>query len=162
MRIVVFSDSHGNYYSLEDAVEANLSADMFIHLGDGQRELQRLEEKYPDKKFIHVRGNCDFASQSSLTEIIVIDEKNKILAVHGHNHGVRSGSVSLLKSLAMMNNANIVLFGHTHCRYQHYEDGIYFLNPGSISEPRDGKPASYGYIDIMPNGIMTNIVDLKK
>ena len=36
MRIVLMSDSHGNYAAINNIVKRNLSADIFIHLGDGE------------------------------------------------------------------------------------------------------------------------------
>ena len=42
-----------------------------------------------------------------------------------------------------------------------YEEGIHILNPGSAGQPRDGKPASYAYIDITKDGgIFCSHVDL--
>ncbi len=39
MRIIVMSDTHGNFSAIEKIIEKNISADMFIHLGDGERSL---------------------------------------------------------------------------------------------------------------------------
>ena len=40
------------------------------------------------------------------------------------------------------------------------ENGIYIMNPGSASSPRDGKKPSYGIIDITKSGILMNIADV--
>ena len=63
MKIIVMSDSHNNYFALNKIVQ-DFYADLYIHLGDGERELNRIYTQYPDKKFIHIAGNCDFASLS--------------------------------------------------------------------------------------------------
>ena len=55
---------------------------------------------------------------------------------------------------------DILLFGHTHVRYNAYEDGIYILNPGSASAPHDGTKPSFGHIDISDAGIVMNIADI--
>ena len=48
-----------------------------------------------------------------------------------------------------------MLFGHTHCALNEYDEGLYIMNPGSCN----GYGASYGYIDITEKGdIVTNIV----
>ena len=88
MKIIVMSDSHGNYYALEKIV-TNFYGDLYIHLGDGERELDKICLKYPDKNFMHVAGNCDFASLSQDEILFSPDDKNCIFAVHGHKYGVK-------------------------------------------------------------------------
>ena len=59
-RAVVFSDSHGDYDVLERIMERHRdNAELFIHLGDGERELEYLRFVYDEKKILFVRGNCD-------------------------------------------------------------------------------------------------------
>ncbi|MGN1481976.1 metallophosphoesterase family protein [Porcipelethomonas sp.] len=158
MKIIVMSDSHNNYFSIEKVVK-NFHGDLYIHLGDGERELNQICTKYPDKQFIHVTGNCDFASLSQDEILFCPDDKNCIFAVHGHKYGVKS-SIEPLKKIARKKGANILLYGHTHARFNEYDDGLYTMNPGSISCPRDGNPPSFGIIDITPKGIVTRIIDL--
>lgn len=158
MRIVVFSDTHNNYSVMEDIVERNKEANMFVFLGDGEREFENLEILYPNIKFRHVSGNCDYCSITP--KIIIFEAYNmKILATHGDSYGVK-WSLETLKKLALAEDCKVVLFGHTHVRYEKYEDGIYFLNPGSASIPRDGNKPSYGFVDITSQGIITNIVNI--
>ena len=160
MRIVVLSDTHGNYFNLESIILRNTDADWIIHLGDGEHELDNfiLSHQKLAPKIIHVAGNCDFDSLSE-DHIILPVMEHKIFATHGHHFGV-SGSLERLKALALTNGCDIVLFGHTHARYLSFEDGLYILNPGSASIPRDGNKPSFGHIDISPAGIVTNIVDV--
>lgn len=161
MRIIVMSDSHGSYYPIEEIIQRNRTADLFIHLGDGEKELDKAVIKYPDINVFHVKGNCDLGSFSTDMLCLNLEYGHKLIAVHGHNHGVAyEHTLSTLKKTAAENNADIILYGHTHERYCKYEDGIYILNPGSASCPRDGFPPSYGYIDISEKGILTNIVSL--
>lgn len=158
MRIIVVSDSHGNFQALERVFERNRSADLFIHLGDGERELDEIVRRYPMLDIRHVAGNCDPVSLSPPVTVFGAGEY-RVLATHGHRYGVKFG-VEMLKSIALKNEAKIALFGHTHARFQSYEDGIHLLNPGSVSAPRDGKCPSYGFVDITPAGIVTQIADL--
>ncbi|MBQ9898206.1 MAG: metallophosphoesterase [Ruminococcus sp.] len=160
MRIIVLSDSHGNYPALESVIMRNTDADWIFHLGDGERELDRfvLSHEILAPKIIHVAGNCDFRSLSP--EVFTLPAlDHKILAAHGHQLGVK-GSLERIKSLARQNGCDIVLYGHTHCRFCSFEDGLYIMNPGSCSCPRDGSKPSFGHIDISPAGVVTNIADV--
>lgn len=159
MRIVAMSDSHGDSYALERIFEKTAdTGNIFIHLGDGEREIDMMRMNYPKLDIRHVAGNCDYKSMSPNMEIIYAGNV-KILCTHGHFHGVKYGTETL-RSLAKDNGCKAVLFGHTHCRYESLEDGIYMLNPGSCSCPRDFKEPSFGWIDITPAGIITNIANL--
>ena len=42
MRILVFSDSHGSTWRMRDALLDHPEADMIIHLGDGERDVENL------------------------------------------------------------------------------------------------------------------------
>ncbi len=160
MRIVVLSDTHGDYSALESVIMRNTDADWFIHLGDGERELDRfvLSHSSLSQKIIHVAGNCDYNSLSNDFFILPALD-HKILATHGHRYGVKS-SLERLKILARQNECDIILFGHTHSRFEHYSDGLYILNPGSASCPRDGNKPSFGTLDISIYGVIMNITDV--
>lgn len=161
MRIIVFSDSHGRTGNLFDVVEKHKNTtDMFIHLGDGEPEADMVKSAYPEIDLRYVRGNCDVNSAAPMSILIEADFGRKIYATHGHIMSVKYGIGTILKE-AKSQGADIVLFGHTHERFSYYDSdsGIYLLNPGSLSEPRDGKGKSYGVIDIVKSGVVTNIVD---
>lgn len=160
MRIIVLSDTHGNFSALERVISRNTDADWIFHLGDGERELDRYITANPmiAPKIIHVAGNCDFNSLSHDVFTLPVME-HKVLATHGYQYGVKS-SLERLKALARTNGCDIVLYGHTHVRFQSYEDGLWIMNPGSASCPRDGMKPSFGHIDISSAGVVTNIVDV--
>ena len=160
MRVIVISDTHGNYSALEKVLMRNTDADWFIHLGDGERELDRFVTSHPElsQKIIHVAGNCDYNSLSPDYFVLPVIGHN-ILATHGHLYGVRS-SMERLKMLARANKCDIILFGHTHERFEHTEEGIRIMNPGSASCPRDGNPPSFGHIDISSAGVILNIAEV--
>ncbi len=159
VRIIAMSDSHGKRSALERIFEKTAEyGNIFIHLGDGERELDLMRAKYPSLDIRHVAGNCDYGSMSPDLEIISAG-KIKVLCTHGHMYGVKYGT-ERLKSMAEQYGCSAVLFGHTHCRLCTYEDGIYILNPGSCSCPRDFSQPSYGFMDITDSGIITNIVPL--
>lgn len=159
MRLIVLSDSHRNYDALRRVFCRHMDADLFIHLGDGEEELDLLLTQFPDlsARTWHVKGNCDYDSMSLPVLTLGLEHSHRLIATHGHNYGVNS-SLEHLKALARQNDADLALFGHTHVRCARYEDGLYLLNPGSVSCPRDGMPPSYGIVDVTEQGILTNIV----
>jgi putative phosphoesterase len=156
VRIIVISDSHGNGRNLGKIIENNLNADIFMHLGDGEREYLEITKRYENIDFRFVRGNNDYASTAPIFQIIDTD-KARIFCTHGNRYGVYGGLNSLFLT-AKANDCNVALFGHTHIALEDYEDGVYFLNPGSCSQPRGGKGPSYGFVDITNAGIVTGIV----
>ncbi len=154
MRILVVSDTHGNLYNFKKAVEQQRNAEIIIHCGDNKDELDEIKMMYQDKAFYCVKGNCDFASMLPLEETITIENK-KLFITHGHMYNAKMTLYNLCCK-AREENADIVIFGHTHNAIAEYDDGLYILNPGSLS----GYAPSYAYIDITDKGIMTNIVKL--
>ncbi|MBE6837106.1 MAG: YfcE family phosphodiesterase [Ruminococcus sp.] len=158
MRVVVFSDTHGNGIAIDKIVEKNKDVTHFIFLGDGMREIESAVKKYPDKEFHIVCGNCDSDSLYPDTGFLELCGK-KIMFTHGHRYYVNF-SLDKLITNALYNNAHIVCFGHLHERVNNYFNGIYILNPSSASCPRDGKKPAYAYIDIEESGIFIAHVDL--
>ena len=157
MRILVLSDTHGDFNSMLRAIDAQKNAEVIIHCGDGKAQVDALAEKFPDKKIIAVRGNCDFGAKYPDVQNVEVGGK-KIFVTHGHLFQVKFTPYNLICA-ARENKADIVCFGHTHCAMNEYEDGLYIMNPGSCH----GYCASYGYIDITDNGdIVTNIVRLDR
>ena len=57
----------------------------------------------------------------------------KILLTHGHYEHVKFG-LERLKLKAKLNEADICIFGHTHERYMMVDQGILFINPGSLGD----------------------------
>jgi predicted phosphodiesterase len=47
---------------------------------------------------------------------------------------------------AMENNCKAVVFGHTHCSLVEEANGIHFVNPASLTQPRHGSSGSYAII----------------
>lgn len=159
MKIIVFSDSHGSYAAVQSIMDKNPDADMYIFLGDGESEVEKMLVDYPDRDIRYVCGNCDHSSFAPPSLVIETESGVNILAVHGHRHGVKLGT-DYLCDMAMDNDCQIALYGHTHSRYNSYDNGIYVMSPGSCALPRDGLKPSFGLIDISPAGILTNVADL--
>lgn len=162
MRVIVISDTHGSISSLNQIIENNKNADAFIHLGDGEYEWGKMCGAITNEnelvKYHYIKGNCDYNDTYPLHKIIPI-AGHRIFATHGHRYNVKY-SLDVLLDTAKRKECDIVLYGHTHVQQQIYQNGIYVMNPGSAALPRDEKGRSYGWIDITPNGIITNTVPL--
>ncbi|MBR3588730.1 MAG: YfcE family phosphodiesterase [Clostridia bacterium] len=144
MRILVLSDSHNDYLSLKKAVETHPTAEVVVFLGDGERDLDRIDDALQLKHVIKVKGNCDIASELNENVVQTICTK-KFFITHGYVENVKFG-IDRLVYKGQSLDADIILYGHTHTPVNKYIDGVYVFNPGSI---RDG---NYGFIDITDKG----------
>lgn len=159
MKIIVVSDTHRNFDVLNDCVEKNLDADLFIHLGDGENEMRDVHNLHPDKAMIYVGGNCDFGMHKSVQTVTVCGYK--IFCTHGHVQEVHSG-LGRLVAEAKSNDCKIALYGHTHLYRTENIDGVFVMNPGSLDSPRNHNKPTYGVIEITSSGeISMNIIATK-
>ena len=152
MRILVVSDTHGDLYALQHAIQTQPKAEIVLHLGDGEEEFLRLKSQYPEKMMVGVRGNCDFGSQLPWEEELTAEGK-RIFFTHGYTYQVKM-TLYELERAARQRKADIALYGHTHQADIDYRDGRYLMNPGSLH----GSFGTYGTIDITPAGLVPNIV----
>jgi putative phosphoesterase len=158
VRVIILSDSHGNYRNVRKIAENEPKAEIFVHLGDGENDFNRLRQDFPSLDIRFVRGNNDYMSGAPFS--IVVDVPGaRIFCAHGNRHSVYSGT-EIIGKIAKNLECNIACFGHTHRYYYNYEDGIFFLNPGSSALPRDSMTPSYAFIDITPAGIIIGKKDL--
>lgn len=157
MKFLIASDIHGSAFYCDLLLKAieKENADRIILLGDilyhGPRN--DLPRDYAPKKVIEmlnpikekllcVRGNCDtevdqmVLSFPVLADYAVIPVGNKLIyATHGHNY-----NPSTLPPLA---KGDILLNGHTHIpKCTEYENFVY-MNPGSVSIPKEDSCHSY-------------------
>lgn len=155
MKLLVFSDSHGTPAYMQEAIQRHRRADAVIFLGDGQRDLELMRSLFPEIAFYTVRGNCDIGSDAPVQETLNLDGA-RIFCTHGHVYHVKYGIYNAVCA-AREAKADLLLFGHTHQALSTYEDGLYILNPGSIS----GYDATYAVVEILQGGILTNIIHRK-
>ncbi len=161
MRIVVVSDTHGAYDRLRFVIRRHENADLLIHLGDGADEFFDLFRRYPNLPMRFCRGNCDPRFSGTLKKTLTIPVfAHRIFACHGDSYSVKGGIENLLAA-AKDQGADIILYGHTHEKLTTYQNGVYILNPGSLSHPRNGYP-SYGLLDVTPAGVLTSLVEVKR
>ena len=157
MKILIVSDIHGRGDLLCELLELHRDREGLVFLGDGIRDIFTDVTADGRKWFSGVAGNCDWMSLSSLQdypeETAIYADGYKILLMHGHTRGVKSG-IEKAAVYASKSGADILLFGHTHKPLEKYipeeskMDGYVFpkplwiFNPGSLSEH------SYGLLQI--------------
>jgi putative phosphoesterase len=157
MKIAVISDTHRHIYSLNQVTKLIQDTDMAIHLGDNVEDVESIKSNYKGK-IINVRGNCDFSSFIPVERLEEVENK-KIFITHGHRYDVKH-SLLKLKYRAKELGADIVLFGHTHISAEIYEDGIWFINPGSAALPKDSYQ-SIAIIEISDNKVSVSFRHIK-
>ena len=159
MKILVFSDTHGNPQFMQQAVKDHLahgSVDMLIHLGDGWRDFAELQQKYPEIPSHAVKGNCDEWSASCKlpTSRIVEAEGLRFYLTHGHTTHVKNDILNAATGAAR-EKADVLLYGHTHLSDDHREDTLYgrirCINPGSAGA---GFRPSYAVLELVQGQIL--------
>ena len=152
MKIVVISDTHGY---INDAVSAikKEKPDYCIHLGDVVQDCEDLESIFPYQKFIFVKGNNDFWIKDGRFpyERCFNLEGKRFFVCHGHKFNVKS-DLCLLKVKARENNADIVLYGHTHIKHLEDDGKMLIMNPGAS--------LSYGLITIADGKVDASIKEI--
>jgi putative phosphoesterase len=158
MKWMIASDLHGSAYYCRKMLEAfeREGADRLFLLGDllyhGPRnDLPReyapkeviplLNEK--KEKLLCVRGNCDAEVDQMVLEFPVLADyavlpvgQRLIYATHGHIYHV--------KNLPPLAPGDVLLHGHTHVpAWTEFGQGNLYLNPGSVSIPKENSPHSY-------------------
>lgn len=157
MKWFIASDIHGSAYCCKMMLERYREerADRLLLLGDilyhGPRNdlplcyapkevIAMLCEK--GNETLSVRGNCDCEVDQMvlpfpvLADYTVLDTGSRLIfATHGH---LFSPSNPL-----PMKKGDILLSGHTHVPRCEETDGLVFLNPGSVSIPKEGSVRSY-------------------
>lgn len=166
MKLMFASDIHGSAYYCRKMLDQyrEEKADRLILLGDllyhGPRN--DLPRDYAPKQVIqmlnewkqeicNVRGNCDAEVDQMVLEFPVLADYAlffvdglTIYASHGHVY--HEGHLPPLKQ------GDIFIQGHTHVlKAEKTEQGI-FLNPGSVSIPKEGNIPTYG---ILEEGVFT-------
>jgi len=143
-KMLVMSDTHGHKTNIKKALDKFSDADCIIHLGDYVRDAEYIKT-LTDIKVYSLRGNCDIAA-AARHEIMIRTGGLKILALHGHNQGVKSSLLNL-GLYAAEKGADLVLFGHTHIPVEELYQNAVLYNPGSLGEPIGRKP-TVGIINI--------------
>lgn len=163
MKLMIASDIHGSAYYCKKMVDAftEQNADKLLLLGDilyhGPRN--ELPRDYCPKdvismlnlmrdKILCVRGNCDSEVDQMVLDFPILAEYalicadgKTVFATHGHTYNCNN--------LPPLREGDILLHGHTHIPVIKNMGRYTYVNPGSVSIPKDGSDHSYL---IMENG----------
>jgi putative phosphoesterase len=132
MRIAVLSDTHDRYHpTLPKRLRG---ADEIWHLGDvcDPATLVEFEQLGPPLRV--VRGNCD-------------EHAGWPLALELEREGVKFYLTHIPPGTAPTGFA-AVLHGHTHVPRDETIGGVRWLNPGCVSQPRDGGRPSFAWLTV--------------
>lgn len=150
MKCLIISDSHGLDKELLEVFDRhNHEVDAIIHCGDSELP-KKTFSKY--EKLLIVGGNCDYDSTYE-TEIFYQLKPIKVFITHGHLYNVKF-SADKLSYRAEELGANLVCFGHSHIATAFQENGVVYINPGSIRLPNGRSERSYVIIDCKNEGII--------
>ena len=142
MKIVILSDSHGYPVRIRRVMEMHRDADFVCFLGDGLSDLAGAEARYGIPVYA-VRGNCDCEVDQMVLEFpiladycILYERGHMIFATHGHNFNK--------EKMPPLHTGDILLHGHTHIpAWEPLPGGTTYLNPGSVSIPKQNSAHSY-------------------
>lgn len=157
MKLMIASDIHGSKFYCEKLMIRLMeeNPDKLILLGDilyhGPRN--DLPKDYDPKavisllnvvadQIICVRGNCDAEVDQMVLNfpitsetICIYDGIFTMYMTHGHKYN--------MSNPLPMPEKSVLIYGHTHVPMAEYKDGILFLNPGSVSMPKEESEHSY-------------------
>ena len=139
MKILVVTDSHGNFQNLINAYEKEEPQIVFC-TGDHSTDAEDLSFVKEEADYYIVRGNCDYYDTKHDDILKVEVEGKTILLAHGHHYGVKS-TYDLIRQEGLNQGVDMVVFGHTHTPYLEEKEVILF-NPGAL------KDGFYGVLDI--------------
>lgn len=157
MKLMIASDIHGSAFWCEKLIESfrQEKADTLLLLGDilyhGPRN--DLPDGYAPKSVISmlnplaadilcVRGNCEAEVDQMVLDFpvmadycLLLQDKCRIYATHGHIFGEDSPP--------KLRSGEILLCGHTHVPKCADHGSYIYMNPGSVSIPKESSPHGY-------------------
>ena len=153
MNILLVSDDHGIdgfETAFEMAVQQCGHIDAVLHAGDSEQPDKAYYEYVAKCPVYIVSGNNDY-NKAPMVQLVELGGR-RILLTHGHRYHVHMGVQNLFYA-AKEQNADVVVFGHTH-RPEHVQaDGINIINPGSLTLPRGSRYGSFAILYIEKEGI---------
>jgi putative phosphoesterase len=135
MRIAVIADTHDRLP--EHVCTAIADAEEIWHLGDvcDEAVLARVQQLGPPVRV--VRGNCD----SCLDWPLAAEFEVEGFRIH----------LTHIPPRTPPPRTDLLLHGHTHVPRHERVGAVRFFNPGCITRPNRGAPASYAWLQLEPN-----------
>lgn len=156
MKVMVFSDTHGNYPLALQAIEVEPTCDVIVHLGDELDDAVMIEHIL-GRPVIKIAGNCDCGTNSLREQLLTLPGAT-IFLTHGDKYLVKSG-LSLLHKKALSQRAQIVLYGHSHRAAIDNVEGILYVNPGCMN--REAAAPTCAVLTLSEAGTTAEIVRLE-
>lgn len=147
LRTLIIADTHNKLP--QTILDLAATADEIWHLGDvcAERILDELRVIGPPVTV--VRGNCD----SNFQWPLVVDLVRAGLRF-------RLQHIPPEPRLLSAENVDVILHGHTHVPRNERRGGILFLNPGCVTRPNQGSPASVAWLEIADGKLKWQLVPL--
>lgn len=157
--LLALGDSHRNRIALEKIAElfCRERPQLFVHTGDNFTDYKFLRKKTGISGF-GVRGNCDLGIIPGAKEELILEYAGKkIFLTHGHLYGVKYSLTDLLRRAKEL-DVDAVIFGHSHVALLERMDGMWLINPGSLSLPRRGCRPGFARIRVEDGEIKGELV----
>ena len=165
MTFLILSDSHGRADLVKEAIR-RVRPDGILFAGDGLRDLTYCDHPILTEgcPLWAVAGNCDWITSPLIvggrtlepeTEELIAVEGIRILLMHGHKYGVKSG-LGRAVARAAQRDADVLIFGHTHAPLELHlrpdsaradfsvTKPLTLFNPGSLGDRR----SSFGTLTV--------------
>ncbi len=162
MKLLIASDIHGSAeycgqlmaaIRRENPTKVLLLGDLLYHgprndlpAGYAPKEVAAMLNGIKEK-LLCVRGNCDTEVDQMMLDFSVLSdsallcwEGMTIYAAHGHHE------------FPALQRGDVVLSGHTHVPVDYVKDGVRYMNPGSVSIPKED--SWHGYM-VLEDGKFT-------
>jgi putative phosphoesterase len=136
LRILVMADTHNHLPARLNQLADDV--DEIWHLGDVCDPSLLDELRAIGPPLTLVRGNCDSETEWPL---VVLLKRNGLTFRLTH-----------IPPAVPPKETDVLLHGHTHVPRNERVGGVLFLNPGCVTRPNRGAPASVAYLDIAADG----------
>lgn len=148
MKTMIISDIHGYSKNLKKVLDIfyKEGCRKLIILGDllspgsDYEEVKQILNKF-NFSILCMKGNNDNYIYPGELEFNVIDDylnikldNNNTYITHGHRYN---------RNNINLNEKDVLITGHTHVSKMIKDNNIYYINPGSISLPRDNTDGTY-------------------
>lgn len=138
IRLLIVSDNHGEQGISDEAYGRN-AGELNIHLGDSEFHYDDTEMS----NFHRVKGNVDGDTRYPIEEY---NEEAKAFYTHGHFYDIKKNRHKLAER-AKEYGAKYAFYGHSHVAKAENVNGVYCINPGSISLSKGDLAETYAALD---------------
>ncbi len=147
MRILIVSDTHGSVervYEVYKKLAADSPVDLIVHCGDYADDAAKIM-RHLGKKVLWVRGNCDGCFDEKEFAILETEAGN-FFVCHGHMQNIGYSKQDLYYYAAQEDCIGVI-YGHTHRADKTELGDFVFINPGSLTRPRDGSGGTFALLN---------------